>query len=190
MSLSNLFGLLTLNSQREAMVYPNIYTRDIAIAIKSILMEEDALLDGSFYQYYLVGDILYDAIMMALMEIKHLDNFCNFQYPDHQVVLKTFQNDAVIFRRKMVYHVASLRAAIQTWIMKKPIGTCRNRFKSYIEKLHPAMQNASTNIEDWIVVLGSQLYGGKKFKIISRIREIFGEEVIVPIFDDFMHVFE
>ena len=162
----------------------------LAIAIKSILGEEDALLDGSFYQYYLVSDILYDATMMALMEIKHLDNFCNFQYPNNQVVLKNFQNDAVIFRRKMVSHVSSLKAAIQTWIKKKPVGTCRHRFKSYVEKSNPAIQGPSTNIEDWIVVLGLQLYGGKKFKITSRIKELFGEEVTIPIFDDFMHVFE
>ena len=83
MALSENFNNLSLN---ENILYDNIFTLDVISQIKSIVEEEFNFLDGSFSQYYIVGDLIFDATMLAIIELKKFDN-----YPAN-VIFKSFSN--------------------------------------------------------------------------------------------------
>ena len=55
MALSENFNNLSLN---ENILYDNIFNLDVISQIKSIVEEEFNFLDGSFSQYYIVGDLI------------------------------------------------------------------------------------------------------------------------------------
>ena len=182
MALSVSFSNLSL---KEKTLYDNIFTLDIISQIKSIVEEEFNYLDGSFFQYYTVADVLYDATMLGIMELKKFDN-----YPGSDVTFKSFQNDSNIFRKMMVAFLTFMRAMIQKWIDEKPIGACRHRVKKYLNKLQPEILKPTTNIQDWCLILGAQLKPNQPWKFSSKIQEVFDCNIIVPIFDEFIHLFD
>ena len=182
MALSENFSNLSLN---ENNLFDNIFTLDVISKIKSITEEEFNFLDGSFSQYYIVGDVLFDATMLAILELKKFDN-----YPAKDVILKSFQNDSKQFRKMLQDFLRYMRAMVQKWIHEKPTGACRHRIKKYLNKLHPEIIKHSTSMKDWCLILGAQLKPNQPWKFSSKIEEVFDCNIIVPIFDEFVHLFD
>ena len=182
MALSENFSNLSLN---ENIHYDNIFTLDVISQIKSIVEEEFNYLDGSFSQYYIVGDVLFDATMLAIIELKKFGN-----YPANDVIFKSFHNDSKQFRKMLQAFLIYMRAMIQKWIHEKPTGACRQRIKKYLNKLHPEIIKPTTNNGDWCLILGAQLKPNQPWKFSSKIEEVFDCNIIVPIFDEFVHLFD
>ena len=128
MALSENFNNLSMN---ENILYDNIFTLDVISQIKSIVEEEFNFLDGSFSQYYIVGDLIFDATMLAIIELKKFDN-----YPAN-AIFKYFPNSPKQFRKMLQAFLTYMRAMVQKWIHEKPTGACRHRIKKYLNKLHP-----------------------------------------------------
>ena len=187
MALSVSFNNLSL---KEKTVYDNIFTLDIISQIKSIVEEEFNYQDGSFFQFYNVADILFDGTMLAIMELKKFDKYMQDKYPASDVTFKSFQNDSNQFRKMMVAFLIFMRAMVQKWINEKPIGACRHRVKKYLSKLQPEIIKPATEIEDWCLILGAQLKPNQQWQFASKIQEVFDCNIIVPIFDEFIHLFD
>ena len=181
MALSENFNNLSLN---ENILYDNIFTLDVISQIKSIVEEEFNFLDGSFSQYYIVGDLIFDATMLAIIELKKFDN-----YPAN-VIFKSFSNSPKQFRKMLQAFLTYMRAMVQKWIHEKPPGACRHRIKKYLNKLHPEIIKPTTTMKDWCLIMGAQLKSNQPWKFSSKIEEVFGCNIIVPIFDEFVHLFD
>ena len=183
MALSENFSKLSL---KEKNLYDNIFTLDVISQIKTIVEEEFNYLDGSFMQYYTVADVLYDATMLGIMELKKFDNLTTAK----DVIFKSFQNDAKQFRKMLLAFLMFMRTMVQKWIHEKPTGTCKRRIKKYLDKLHPEIIKSTTNNEDWCLILGAQLKPNQPWEFSSKIQEVFDCNVIIPIFDEFVHLFD
>lgn len=183
MALSENFSNLSLN---ENIHYDNIFTLDVISQIKTIVEEEFNYLDGSFMQYYTVADVLYDATMLGIMELKKFDNLTTAR----DVIFKSFQNDAKQFRKMLLAFLMFMRTMVQKWIHEKPTGTCKHRIKKYLVKLHPEVITTATTIEDWCLILGAQLKASKQWEFSSKIQEVFDCDITIPIFDEFIHLFD
>ena len=153
--------------------------------MKFIVGEEFNYLDGSFSQYYIVADVLFDATMLAIIELKKFDN-----YPASDVIFKSFHNDSKQFRKMLLAFLMFMRTMVQKWIHEKPTGACKHRIKKYLNKLHPEIIKPTTDIEDWCLILGAQLKPNQQWKFSSKIEKVMDCNIIVPIFDEFVHLFD
>ena len=166
--------------------FEKCFTQALILEVEKAIDVEYAFLDDSFHQWYVIGDLLIEASLMAILEVRKFQDFMNSICLENGPIFLSFSSDGNAFKTMMNDHLTNIRDQIQYWVDRKPKGVCRHKMSWYMKQLSPSNLRQTDSLKDWILVMSNQLKSDALIKFSTDLKKFYEEKVDIPFFDDIL----